>query len=92
MTSPDLLSRIMIGLACYLTFVALVYGKPSFSDFRKPLLLLLFCASACMASLVSTWFGFVIWVELSSLCLAALVAFSDTGTAKIYFYLEVVLV
>ncbi|HPQ37695.1 MAG TPA: proton-conducting transporter membrane subunit [Synergistaceae bacterium] len=86
MTSPDLLSRIMIGLACYLTFVALVYGKSSFSDFRKPLLLLLFCASACMASLVSTWFGFVIWVELSSLCLAALVAFSDTGTAKIYFY------
>ena len=86
MTSPDSLSLVMIGLALFLTLIALIYGSPSFSGILKPSLLLLFCASACMAALTKSWFGFVIWVELSSLLLALLVAFKDGGTAAIYLF------
>ena len=86
MISPDSLSKIMIFLACFLTLPALLFGKSSLQGAWKPLALLLFCSFACMAALASTWFGFVIWVELSSLVLAFLVASEDGPTARMYLY------
>ena len=84
--TPDLLSLTMVGLAGLLTIAALLFGTSSFQGAWKPLVLLLFCCTACMAALVSTWFGFVIFLELSSLLLALLVASADGKTAKIFLF------
>ena len=86
MISPDALSNIMIFLACLLTLSALLFGKSSFLGAWKPLTLLFFCLTASLAALAESWFGFVIWVELSSLALALLVASKDGPVARMYLY------
>ncbi len=86
MISPDALSNMMILLACLLTLSALLFGKSSFLGAWKPLVLLLFCLAASLAALAESWFGFVLWVELSSLALALLVASKDGPVARMYLY------
>jgi multicomponent Na+:H+ antiporter subunit D len=76
----------MILLACLLTLSALLFGKSSFLGAWKPLTLLFFCLAASLAALAESWFGFVIWVELSSLALALLVASKDGPVARMYLY------
>ncbi len=84
--NPDLLSQTMMALAGLLTLSALLFSQSSLQGAWKPLVLLLFCATACMAALMQTWFGFVIFLELSSLLLALLVASADGKTAKMYLF------
>ena len=86
MISPDALSNIMILLACLLTLSALLFEKSSFLGAWKPLTLLFFCFTASLAALAESWFGFVIWMELSSLALALLVASKDGPVARMYLY------
>ena len=79
----------MIGLACFLLLPILLCGSSSFRGGGKVLILVLFCGSACMAPLASTWFGFVIWAELASISLAMLIAFTDRFAARLYLYLQI---
>ncbi len=86
--SPDALSRIMIGLGCFLLLPVLFCGGTPFRGGRKYLILGLFCVASCLAPLASTWFGFVLWVELASIALVLLIASRDPFAAKLYLYVQ----
>jgi len=86
--SPDILSRIMMGLGCFLLLPVLFCAATPFRGGRKYLILALFCVASCMAPLASSWFGFVLWVELASIALALLMAFRDPFAARLYLYVQ----
>lgn len=85
---PDALSQIMIVLGCFLILPVLFCGGTPFRGGRTYLILGLFCVASCLAPLASSWFGFVLWVELASIALALLIAFRDPFGAKLYLYVQ----
>ena len=85
---PDPLSRIMIVLGCFLILPVLFCGRTPFRGGRTYLILTLFCTASCLAPLASSWFGFVLWMELASIALVLLIAFRDPFGAKLYLYVQ----
>ena len=85
---PDALSQIMIALGCFLLLPVLFCGGTPFRGGRTYLILGLFCVASCLAPLASSWFGFVLWMELASIALVLLVAFRDPFAARLYLYVQ----